>query len=86
MEMAFGLAHGKAQGNSVKKRRIGCSCLPSGKIAPHAERQFVTADRDRPVVNQQLIGSAIRVRERAGRDAACAEIRQLDQFDRNPLC
>ena len=42
MEMAFRCAHGKSQGNLVKKRRIGCRYLPSGKIVPYAERQFVT--------------------------------------------
>ena len=72
MEMAFRLAHGKAQGNLVKKRRIGCRYLLSGKIVPRAERQFVTADRDRPVVDQWLIGSArpgTRISSRAARSS-----------------
>src|SRR5260370_22960885 len=72
VEMAFRLAHRKAQGNLVKKRRIGCRHLPTGKIGPYAERQFVTADRHGPVINQWLIGSAICIRDRTGHDATYA--------------
>src|SRR6202048_4562887 len=84
VEMAFGLAHRKPQRNSIEKRWIRCRHVPCGKVVPDAERQFVTADRHRPAANQRLIGSAIRVGDRARHDTAGAELGQLDQFDRYP--
>ena len=60
------------------------SLLAVRQIVPDVKVQFVTADRHRPVVNQRLIGSTIRIRDRAGHDATCAEVRQLDNSTATP--
>src|ERR1700720_4468305 len=44
VEMAFGLARRKPQRYQIEKRRIRHRHLPSGKVIPDAESQFVTAD------------------------------------------
>ena len=84
VEVAFGLAHRKPQRNGIEKRRIRHRHLPSGKIFPDAEGQFVAADRHRPAADQRLIGSAVGVGDRARHDAACAKLGQFNQLDRDP--
>src|SRR5229473_6867412 len=44
VQVAFGFAHRKPQGNRIEKRRIRCRHLPCGKVVLDAESQFV-ADR-----------------------------------------
>ena len=73
--MAFRLAHRKTHGNLVEKWRIRCRDLLSGKVITDVKVQFVTPDRHRPVINQRLIGTTIRIGDRAGNDATCTAVR-----------
>src|SRR5216684_2075780 len=69
VEMAFGLAHRKAQWDAIEKRRIRRHDLPCGKIIADAEGQLVMPDRHRPAADQGPIGPAIRVGDRTRHDA-----------------